>query len=129
MIYTPSGVCAKEIHFELDENGKIHDASFIGGCNGNLKGICSLIEGMDAKEVISRLEGAPDRNLAAYASCGSPQYEAMVADIAAQFGLTSLKFSKLDTIVKAIGLPKECICTHCFDGSSFYTLEEQNTQE
>ena len=57
MIYTPSGVCAKEIHFELDENGKIHDACFIGGCNGNLKGICSLIEGMDAKEVISRLEG------------------------------------------------------------------------
>lgn len=57
MIYTPSGVCSKEIHFELDANGKIHDAYFIGGCNGNLKGICALIEGMDAKEAISRLEG------------------------------------------------------------------------
>ena len=57
MIYTPSGVCSKEIHFELDANGKIHDAYFIGGCNGTLKGICALIEGMDAKEAISRLEG------------------------------------------------------------------------
>lgn len=57
MIYTPSGVCSREIHFELDANGKIHDAYFIGGCNGNLKGICALIEGMDAKEAISRLEG------------------------------------------------------------------------
>ena len=57
MIYTPSGVCSKEIHFELDANVKIHDAYFIGGCNGNLKGICALIEGMDAKEAISRLEG------------------------------------------------------------------------
>lgn len=57
MIYIPSGVCSKEIHFELDDNGKIHDAFFVGGCNGNLKGICSLIEGMDAKEVIKRLEG------------------------------------------------------------------------
>ena len=57
MIYTPSGVCSREIHFELDANGKIHDSYFIGGCNGNLKGICALIEGMDAKEAISRLEG------------------------------------------------------------------------
>ena len=57
MIYTLSGVCSREIHFELDANGKIHDAYFIGGCNGNLKGICALIEGMDAKEAISRLEG------------------------------------------------------------------------
>ena len=57
MIYTPSVVCSREIHFELDANGKIHDAYFIGGCNGNLKGICALIEGMDAKEAISRLEG------------------------------------------------------------------------
>lgn len=57
MNYIPRGVCSREIHFELDADGKIHNACFIGGCNGNLKGICSLIEGMDAKEVIRRLEG------------------------------------------------------------------------
>ena len=57
MIYIPHGVCSKEIHFELDENGKVHNTCFVGGCNGNLKGIGALVEGMDAKEVINRLEG------------------------------------------------------------------------
>lgn len=57
MIYIPHGVCSKEIHFDLDAESKIHNAYFIGGCNGNLKGICALIEGLDAKDVIHRLEG------------------------------------------------------------------------
>lgn len=114
---------AKEVHMRIACPPLIYACPFV-----NFSSSKSDLE-LITRRVISRLEGAPDRNLAAYASCGSPQYEAMVADIAAQFGLTSLKFSKLDTIVKAIGLPKECICTHCFDGSSFYTLEEQNTQE
>ena len=57
MFYKPSGVCAKEIHFDLDSNGCIHNACFVGGCHGNLQGICALIEGMDAKEVIQRLSG------------------------------------------------------------------------
>lgn len=114
---------AKEVHMRIACPPLIYACPFV-----NFSSSKSDLE-LITRRVISRLEGAPDRNLASYASCGSPQYEAMVADIAAQFGLTSLKFSKLDTIVKAIGLPKECICTHCFDGSSFYTLEEQNTQE
>ena len=54
--YKPTGVCAKEINFDLVD-GKVHNVSFVGGCNGNLKGICSLIEGQDANEVIKRLEG------------------------------------------------------------------------
>ena len=57
MIYVPSGVCAKEIHFDLDANGCIHNTRFVGGCPGNLKGICALVEGMDANEVINRLSG------------------------------------------------------------------------
>lgn len=57
MIYIPHGVCSKEIHFELDANNRIHDAYFIGGCNGNLKGIGALVEGMEAQEAIKRLEG------------------------------------------------------------------------
>jgi amidophosphoribosyltransferase len=50
----------------------------------------------------------------------------MVDEIARRLNLDSLRFSKLETLVKAIGLPKERICTHCFDGSSAYTLEEEN---
>lgn len=54
--YRTKGTCSQEIRFEL-ENNKLKNVAFFGGCNGNLKGIGSLVEGMDADEVISRLEG------------------------------------------------------------------------
>ena len=54
--YKTSGVCSREINFTL-EDGKIKNVSFIGGCNGNLKGISSLVEGMDADEAIEKLQG------------------------------------------------------------------------
>ena len=54
--YTTCGTCSREIYFDI-EDGKLKNVSFLGGCNGNLKGIGALVEGMDAKEVISRLEG------------------------------------------------------------------------
>ena len=57
MTYKTKGVCAQAIQFELDDNRKVHNVQFIGGCSGNTQGISSLVEGMDAEEVISRLEG------------------------------------------------------------------------
>lgn len=54
--YTTKGTCSREILFEI-EDGKLKNVQFIGGCNGNLKGICSLVEGMTVEDVISRLEG------------------------------------------------------------------------
>ena len=54
--YKTKGTCSREINFE-DENGKVKNVTFIGGCNGNLKGIAALVEGMDIDEVISRVEG------------------------------------------------------------------------
>ena len=54
--YTTKGVCSRQISFDL-ENGIIKNVSFVGGCNGNLKGICSLVEGINAEEVIKRLNG------------------------------------------------------------------------
>ncbi|MGN9161079.1 TIGR03905 family TSCPD domain-containing protein [Clostridium sulfidigenes] len=56
MKYVTLGVCSKEINFDVVEN-KIKNVSFIGGCDGNLLGISSLVEGMDINEVISRLKG------------------------------------------------------------------------
>lgn len=56
MKYVTLGVCSKEINFDIVEN-KIKNVSFIGGCDGNLLGISSLVEGMDINEVISRLRG------------------------------------------------------------------------
>ena len=54
--YKTKGTCSQMIHFNV-EDGKVTDVQFFGGCNGNLKGICSLVEGMDVAEVINRLEG------------------------------------------------------------------------
>lgn len=54
--YKTKGTCSQQIIFEIEE-GKVHNVQFIGGCNGNLKGICSLIEGMDVDEIISRIDG------------------------------------------------------------------------
>lgn len=51
------GTCARAITFDIDEDRKVHNVQFMGGCNGNLKGIGSLIEGMDAQWVIDRCEG------------------------------------------------------------------------
>ena len=54
--YKTKGTCSQMIFFDLEDN-KVKNVQFMGGCNGTLKGISQLIEGMDADEVISRLEG------------------------------------------------------------------------
>lgn len=72
------------------------------------------------RRVIKELEGDSDKNLDKYATTGTPEYNAMVKRIAEKFGLDSLKFSTLEDLVEAIGLPKCKVCTHCFDGSSHF---------
>lgn len=54
--YKTKGTCSQRILFEIEEN-KLRNVQYIGGCNGNLKGISSLVEGMDVNDVIARLEG------------------------------------------------------------------------
>ncbi len=55
--YKTNGTCSRKIIFELDDEGKVHNVVFEGGCHGNLQGIGKLVEGMDAAEVIKRVEG------------------------------------------------------------------------
>ncbi len=55
--YVPSGVCSMQINYKLDDENKIHDLSFVGGCNGNLKAIGRLLEGQDAKNAADILRG------------------------------------------------------------------------
>ena len=57
MVYRTKGACAMAIEFEIDDEKKVHNVKFIGGCSGNTQGIAKLVEGMDANEVIDRLEG------------------------------------------------------------------------
>ena len=51
------GVCSRSVSFELDENHRVTGVSFVGGCNGNLKGVASLCEGMLAEDIIARCKG------------------------------------------------------------------------
>lgn len=55
--YKPVGVCPVNIHFELDDEGRLHNISYTGGCNGNLKAVSILAEGMSASDYIGKLEG------------------------------------------------------------------------
>ena len=56
MEFITSGVCARKINFDIVD-GKVRNVSFLGGCNGNLKAISKLIEGMDANKVVEILKG------------------------------------------------------------------------
>ena len=54
--YKTSGTCSRQILFDVVD-GKVQNVQFIGGCNGNLKGIAALVEGMDVDAVIERVQG------------------------------------------------------------------------
>lgn len=56
MVYKTKGVCSQAINLELDGD-IIKDVQFVGGCNGNTKGVASLVKGMKAEDAIARLEG------------------------------------------------------------------------
>jgi amidophosphoribosyltransferase len=71
------------------------------------------------RKMVKALEGAEDRDLALYAQHGSKKNLAMVEEIRKQLRLTSLKYQRLQDLIPAIGLPKEKLCTHCWDGSSY----------
>lgn len=107
---------AKEIHMRIACPPLIYACPFV-----NFSASKSELE-LITRRVIQDFEGDMNKNLEAYATEGSPEYERMVNEIARRLNLTSLKFSTISTIVKAIGLPKDKICTHCFDGSSFFSL-------
>lgn len=54
--YKTKGTCSQHILFDV-EDGKVMNVQFIGGCNGNLKGIGALVEGMNIDDVIARVDG------------------------------------------------------------------------
>lgn len=56
MIYKTTGVCSKEISFDV-ENGVLKSINFTNGCDGNLKGICNLVKNMNIDDVIEKLKG------------------------------------------------------------------------
>ena len=55
--FKPNNVCSREMTIEIDDNGIIAKATVIGGCNGNLQGVCRLIEGRKAEDIVKTLKG------------------------------------------------------------------------
>ena len=70
------------------------------------------------RRIIRDFEGDENIKLEQYAKTDSPEYKRMVEEIAHRLGLTTLRFNKIETLIESIGLPKDKVCTHCFDGSS-----------
>ncbi|MDP3915506.1 MAG: amidophosphoribosyltransferase [Bacteroidota bacterium] len=71
-------------------------------------------------KAVEQLEGKTNTDMAEYSDSNNPKYHTMVEQIRKNLDLTSLKFQKLEDLVEAIGLPKEKLCTHCWDGSSYF---------
>ena len=72
------------------------------------------------RRAIQDLEGVDDKHLDEYATPGTDRYHAMIEKIRERIGVTTLQYQELDDLVEAIGLPKERLCTHCWDGSSWF---------
>lgn len=103
---------AKEVHMRIACPPLIYGCKYIGFTSS--KSDMELL----TRQLIEQMEGDANKNLDKYATTGSPEYEAMVEKIRERYNLSSLKFSSLEDIIAAIGLPKCKVCTHCFDGSS-----------
>ena len=105
---------AKEVHIRISCPPLVYPCEYIGFTSSR-----SSME-LITRRIIQDLEGDENKNLKAYATTGSPEYKRMVEEIRKRLGLTSLRVNTIETLVKAIGLPKEPVCTHCFDGSSHF---------
>lgn len=75
------------------------------------------------RQAIGKMVGEPSKNdLEVFADASSDEHQRMVELIREELGLTSLMYQRLEDLVAAIGLPKEDLCTHCWDGSSFFDV-------
>ncbi len=104
---------AKSVHVRISCPPLVHGCTFLNFSAS--KTDRELI----TRRVIEELEGGSIRNLEAYQDASTPEYAKMVEVIRRHVGVDSLKFNTIDDVCTAIGMPKEQICTHCFDGSSY----------
>lgn len=101
---------AREVHMRPACPPLVHGCKFL-----NFSRSRSELD-LAARRSIQHLEGDSSKCLNEYACAGSDKHCAMVEHIQKQLNLTSLKYQTLDSLVEAIGLPKEKLCTHCWDG-------------
>jgi amidophosphoribosyltransferase len=104
----------KEVHMRISCPPLIFPCKFLNFASKNSD--LDLI----TRRIISEFEGQHDKNLDKYKTTNSPEYNQLVEKIRSNFNLNTIKFGTIEDLIEAIGLPKEQICTHCFDGSSYY---------
>jgi amidophosphoribosyltransferase len=108
---------AAEVHMRIACPTLIYPCNFL-----NFSTSRSTLD-LAGRRAITELEGNETPNEAImqeYATAGTARHKAMVEKIRDRLHLTSLKYQTMDDLVQAIGLPKEKLCTHCWDGSSYY---------
>lgn len=104
---------AKEVHIRISCPPLLFPCEFV-----NFSASKSVLELLTRRYILEK-EGDMDKNLDKYADHNSKEYADMVEYIRKEIKAASLKFNTVDELVEGIGLPKEMICTHCFDGSSY----------
>lgn len=105
---------AKEVHIRTGSPPVIYSCPFL-----NFAASQSDME-LIARRAIDELEdGKKDVDLKPYCQTNSEKYYRMVNCIKSKFNISTLKYNTVENLVKSIGLPKERVCTHCFDGSSY----------
>lgn len=104
----------KEIHMRIACPPLVYSCEFLNFSRS--KSIYDLA----TRRVIKQMEGSEDVNAKEYSDAKTEKYAVMVDNIRKNLNLTSLRYQKLDDLVSSIGLPKEKICTHCWDGSSCF---------
>lgn len=104
---------AKEVHIRISCPPLLYGCPFLNFSNS--KTDMELI----TRRCIQELEGDPNKNLEYYSDHTTKQYANLVEMLRKHIGVDSLKFNTIEIIRDAIGLPKDKICTHCFDGSSY----------
>jgi amidophosphoribosyltransferase len=108
---------AAEVHMRIACPTLIYPCDFL-----NFSTSRSTLD-LAGRRAITELENTeePDADVMhEYATAGTARHQAMVERIRSRLHLTTLKYQTMDDLVKAIGLPKEKLCTHCWDGSSYF---------
>ena len=105
---------AKDVHMRIACPCLIHPCEFL-----NFSTSRSTLD-LAGRKAIYKIEGSDDADLTDYAIDGSDKHIAMVEKILERLDLTSLRYQTLDNLIAAIGMPKEKLCTHCWDGSSYF---------
>jgi len=105
---------AEQVHMRIACPCLIHPCEFL-----NFSTSRSTLD-LAGRKAIYEIEGTEDTDLTDYAVDGSGKHSAMLDRIIDRLNLTSIRYQKLDDLVEAIGLPKNRLCTHCWDGSSYY---------